>query len=197
MTATATRHEATYADLEAVPPHLVAEILDGELFTHPRPAPRYAIATVALSAELTGPFQRGRGGPGGWVFFVEPELHLGRHVVVPDLAAWRRDRMPTMPEKAWIDLVPDWACEVISPSTAAIDRGRKRRIYAEAGLRHLWLLDPLEEQLEVFELSGGKWLLLDTFEHDVEVAAAPFSAVPFPMSALWPLKPASSAPDAR
>ena len=187
MATTVTR-EATYADLEAVPPHLVAEILDGVLYTRPRPAPRHGAAATALSAELMGPFQRGRGGPGGWVFIVEPELHLGRDIVVPDIAAWRTNRMTAIPETAWIDLVPDWVCEVLSRSTASLDRGRKRRVYANAGLQHLWLLDPIEEQLEVFELSSGKWLLLDTFETDAEVAAPPFKAAPFPLAVLWPLK---------
>ena len=190
---TTVAREATYADLEAVPPHLVAEILDGKLFTHPRPAPRHGAAATALSAELTGPFQRGRGGPGGWVFIVEPELHLGRNVVVPDIAAWCTNRMTAIPETAWIDLVPDWICEVLSPSTASLDRGRKRRIYAKAGLQHLWLLEPIEEQLEVFELSNGKWLLFDTFENDAEVAAPPFKVAPFPLTVLWPFKTTNKA----
>ena len=122
---------ATYEDLLAVPEHLVAEILFGELVTHPRPAPRHAIASSALGGVLAPPFQFGSGGPGGWIFMGEPELHLGPHVAVPDLAAWRRERLPSLPETAWIGIAPDWICEVLSPSTQSYDRGEKRTIYAE------------------------------------------------------------------
>ena len=181
------RRLATYADLEAVPPNLVAEIINGALVTHPRPAPRHGAAAGALGYELTGPFQRGRGGPGGWVFIPEPELHLGPHVLVPDIAGWRRERAPMMPTAAWIETIPDWACEVLSPSTEAYDRGAKRTLYAAHGLKHYWLLDPRTKVLEAFEISNGKWLLLATFSGDEMVAAAPFAEVPFPLAALWPL----------
>ena len=132
--ADARQRAATYEDLLAVPEHLVAEILFGRLVTHPRPAPRHAVARSALGSVLGPPFQFGRGGPGGWIFMVEPELHLGAHVVVPDLAAWRRERLPALPETAWIEIAPDWVCEVLSPSTERYDRGDKRLIYAEAGV---------------------------------------------------------------
>jgi Uma2 family endonuclease len=182
---------ATYADLEKVPPHLVAEILFGSLVTHPRPSPRHAVASNSLGHELTGPFQKGRSGPGGWIFMTEPELHLGPHVVVPDLAGWRRERMPTMPDKTYIELPPDWVCEVISPSTAGIDRGPKRRIYATYGIGHLWHLDPIAKVLEVFELRDKHWVLHDTYVDGAEVSAPPFAAVPFQLSSLWPLDVAS------
>ena len=125
------RKPATYADLEAVHPHLVAEILDGELVTHPRPVPKHSFAANALGSEVTDAFQRGRSGPGGWLFFVEPELHLGADVVVPDIAGWHRERAPNF-GKSYIETAPDWVCEVLSPSTERHDKGAKRRIYAEA-----------------------------------------------------------------
>lgn len=187
------RRAATYADLEAAPPHLVAEIVFGSLVTHPRPAPPHSIASNALGHELTGPFQKGRGGPGGWIFMVEPELHLGPHVVVPDLAAWRRERMPTMPEKAYIELAPDWVCEVISPSTETHDRGPKRRIYATYEVPHLWHLDPLAKLLEVFELKDKHWVLFEVFQDQERVIAPPFDAVPFSLSDIWPLDPRATA----
>lgn len=177
--------EATYADLEAVPAHLVAEIIDGILETHPRPRPRHAIAAAGLAGELTPPFGRGRGGPGGWIFMVEPELHLGPQVVVPDLAGWRRERMPTEPETAFVETPPDWVCEILSPSTSRLDRGPKRRIYAEAGVGHLWLLDPGEGVLEAFALTGGQWLLLGTVERAEPVSLRPFDAVSFPFDDLF------------
>ncbi len=191
--ATTVVRDATYADLEAVPPHLVAEILDGVLYTHPRPRLRHGSALTQLASELVGPFQRGRGGPGGWTFIVEPELHLGRHILVPDLAGWRAEHMPVVPDNASTDLTPDWVCEILSPSTEARDRGAKRRIYAAHGLAHYWLLSVTERQLEVYELHDGKFVLFETFEDGAEVNAPPFSAVPFPLSDLLPPLAASEA----
>ncbi|MDP4006080.1 Uma2 family endonuclease [Methylobacterium sp. NEAU K] len=177
---------AIYADLEAVPDHLVAEIVDGTLETHPRPRPRHAMAASDLSTLLGTPFRYGRGGPGGWIFMVEPELHLGPHVVVPDLAAWRRERVPTDFDAAFIEIAPDWVCEILSPATIRLDRGRKRRIYAEAGVGHLWLLDPAAGVLEGFALTDGRWLLLATIQRGETVALPPFDAVPFPLDDLFP-----------
>ena len=193
------RRLATYADLEAVPDHLVAEIIDGTLETHPRPRPRHAVAASDLSSALGPPFRYGRGGPGGWIFMVEPELHLGPHVVVPDLAGWRRERLPAEPETAFIKTPPDWVCEILSPSTARLDRGAKRRIYAEAGIGHFWLLDPTDGVLEAFALMGGQWLLLGTVLRGEAVVLAPFDAVSFPFDDLFafdPAAPASPTPDA-
>jgi Uma2 family endonuclease len=177
---------ATYEDLLAVPEHLVAEILFGKLVTHPRPAPPHAVAASALGHALGPPFQSGSGGPGGWIIIDEPELHLGEHVAVPDLAAWRSERLPSLPETAWFDVVPDWVCEVLSPSTQRYDRGDKRLIYAEAGVGHLWHLDPILKMLEVFELRDGKWLLVCVLHDDAEVAAPPFGEPSFRLGRLWP-----------
>lgn len=183
--AEAAERRATYADLEAVPDHLVAEIIDGVLETHPRPRPRHAIATARLSGEHDRPFGRGRGAPGGWIFMVEPELHLGPQVVVPDLAGRRRSRMPTEPEAAFVETPPDWVCEILSPSTIRIDRGPKRRIYAETEIGHLWLLDPTEGVLEAFAPTGRQWLLLGTVQRGETVGLPPFDAVPFPLDDLF------------
>jgi Uma2 family endonuclease len=177
---------ATYADLEAVPPHLVAEILDGGLFTHPRPVPRHALISPALLDELVGPFQKGRGGPGGWVFMNEPELHFDEQVLVPDLAAWRRERLPELPETAWIETAPDWVCEILSPSTEKADRCQKRRIYGESGIAHLWLVDPRTRMLETFELVGTRWQVGPTFSDAAEVCAPPFTNHRFSLGVLWP-----------
>lgn len=176
---------ATYADLQAVPEHLVAEIIDGALETHPRPRPRHAVVAAELTAELVPPFGRGRGGPGGWIFMVEPELHLGTQVVVPDIAGRRRSRLPTEPETAFIETPPDWVCEILSPSTTRIDRGPKRRIYAEFGVGHLWLLDPTAGLLESFTLTEGTWRLDGTVQRGETVALPPFDAVPFPLDDLF------------
>jgi Uma2 family endonuclease len=192
--AEAALRRATYADLEAVPDHLVAEIVDGVLETHPRPRPRHAMAAVGLAGELQVPFGRGRGGPGGWIFMVEPELHLGTHVVVPDLAGWRRERLPAEPETAYVETPPDWVCEILSPSTTRLDRGPKRRIYAEAGVGHLWLLDPGDGVLEAFALAGHQWLLLGTVQRGEDVGLQPFDAVTFPLDDLFPFDDPAALP---
>lgn len=178
-------HPATYDDLCRVPPHLVAEILDGELYTHPRPAPRHAVAFSNLTDELVGPFGKGRGGPGGWWIIGEPEVHLDAQVLVPDLAGWRRVRMPVLPDSAWFDLVPDWVCEILSPATARSDRVVKMRIYAEQGALHLWLLDPGLQTLETYGLDDGRWVLLETCAGADRVAAPPFEVIAFALAGLW------------
>lgn len=183
------KRRATYADLEAVPPHLVAEIIDGELVTHPRPSPRHSAASNSLSDELTGPFQKRRGGPGGWVFFGEPELHLGPQVVVPDLAGWRRNRLDKYPDTMYFELAPDWVCEVLSRSTERRDRTSKRRIYAEAGVEYLWLIDPRFQLMEAFILTEKRWTLCGTWSSDDTVSAPPFEAVSISLADLWPLDP--------
>jgi Uma2 family endonuclease len=188
---------ATYRDVEAAAGNLVAEIIEGALETHPRPRPRHARATTRLTRQLTNRYEEGEGEPGGWIFIIEPELHLGRDVVVPDLAGWRAERLTAEPEHAFIEIAPDWVCEIISPSTARLDRGPKRRIYAEAGVGHLWLLDPSDGTLEAFALSGPQWLLLNTIQRGEEVRVAPFDAASFPLDDLLPFDapPSSSSPE--
>src|SRR6476646_4505786 len=117
MAARSSQTPDTYADIEALPPNQVGEIVRGVLYANPRPASPHAAAASAVGEELGPPFKRGRGGPGGWVILDEPELHLGEDVLVPDLAGWRRERMPELPRAAFFTLAPDWACEVLSPST--------------------------------------------------------------------------------
>jgi Uma2 family endonuclease len=178
---------ATYADLEAVPSHLVAEIIDGVLVTHPQPVPKHGAATGSIAGIVYGPYQFGINGPGGWTFVVEPELHLGGHVVVPDLAGWRRERLTAgAADKAWMELAPDWILETPSPSTEKYDRGDKRRIYAEFGVSHLWLLDPRVKSLEPFELVGSHWQLDGTWFDADEVRAKPFAEISFSLALLWP-----------
>ncbi len=179
------RRRATYDDLVAVPDHLVAEILDGDLHTSPRPAPRHAQATTGLTGDLFGPFDRGRGGPGGWRILVEPELHLTDDVVVPDLTGWRRTRLNEMPAEAFFTLAPDWVCETLSPATERIDRGKKLAIYAREGVAHLWLLNPIAETLEAYRLEHGRWLLLVTHAGDVAARVEPFDAVELELWRLW------------
>ena len=179
------RRPATYADLEAAPPNLVAELINGELVTHPRPRPRHIRVGSRLGTLLGGPFDLGRDGPGGWWILDEPELHLADDVVVPDLAGWRRERMSALPETAFFTMPPDWVCEIVSPSTVRRDKGAKRDIYAAHGVHHLWHIDPDAQLLESFELRDGLWVLLRTFTDQADAAAAPFAEVPFGLGLLW------------
>jgi len=186
--ASAARKLATYDDVLAAPEHLVAEVIDGDLHLQPRPARRHALALTRVSGNLEGPFDRGVGGPGGWLILHEPELHLGSptQILVPDLAGWRLERATFDGEGAFFDVAPDWVCEVLSPATARMDRGAKRDIYAAAGVAHLWLLNPIGQQLEAFVLTAGKWLLAGVVSGADEVALPPFEAVPFSLGQLWP-----------
>ncbi|MCA9713015.1 MAG: Uma2 family endonuclease, partial [Myxococcales bacterium] len=168
---------ATYADLLAVPDHLVAEIVRGSLYTSPRPAPRHANAAGVLGGELNMVWQRGRGGPGGWWILPEPELHLGDDILVPDIAGWRRERMERLPETAWFALRPDWVCEILSPSTARLDRGEKLDVYADRGVPWAWLVDPGARLVEVFELTGGRWTRHATARDETAAELPPFGAV--------------------
>jgi Uma2 family endonuclease len=179
------RKLATYDDVLAAPANLVAELIHGVLHTHPRPRSSHARATSVLGSELGSPFDRGRGGPGGWLILDEPELHLGEDVLVPDLAGWRRERMPEMPDTAAFELAPDWICEALSPSTEAIDRTEKLPIYARAGVRHVWLVNPTIRTLEVLRAEAGAWLLVGTFHDDARVRAEPFDAIELELGALW------------
>lgn len=185
---TAVRKPATYDDLLAVPEPFVAEILDGELHVSPRPAIPHAIAASRLGAELGGPFDAGRNGPGGWLILDEPELHFGEDVVVPDLAGWRVETLPEMPTGAFITIAPDWACEVLSPATEGIDRGKKLALYAREGVRHLWFVNPVATTLEVYRLQDQRWLVANTFAGDHVVNAEPFDAVPLDLSRLWSMR---------
>lgn len=185
MTLKPSKKRATYADVYDVPDNFVAEILDGDLYASPRPAIPHAHAASVLLGELIGPFHRGRHGPGGWVILYEPELHFANDVLVPDLAGWRRGRMPEAPADAYVTLAPDWVCEVLSPSTEKIDRGAKLRIYAREGVLHAWLVDPLRRTLEVLSLESRSWVLLETHEGNVGVRAPPFGANELELGALW------------
>lgn len=176
---------ATYADIEALPANMVGQILYGVLHAHPRPRPRHGVVIHELQVELGTPFGRGRDGPGGWRFIDEPELHLDDHIVVPDIAGWRRERLPHLPDTAYIETAPDWVCEVLSPSTMRIDRTDKLAIYAEHRVQHCWYVDPDARTLEVFSLTGDKWLLAATFKDADAVSAPPFEAHTFSLNVLW------------
>ena len=181
------RTRATYDDVLKAPVGAIAEVIDGVLSTHPRPAPAHALASSRLGEELGPPLRRGAGGPAGWILLDEPELHLGSEpdILVPDLAAWRRETLPELPDAAYLSVRPDWACEVLSPSTARHDRRTKVPVYLREGVGHVWLVDPHARTLEVLGLDGATYRLIATFADAERVRAAPFEAIELDLALLW------------
>jgi Uma2 family endonuclease len=176
---------ATYDDLHRLPDTMVGEIIDGELHAVPRPSPAHAKVTSDLGAVITYSYRFGRGGPGGWIILDEPELRLGEHTLVPDIAGWKKERFPKAPDTNWISVPPDWVCEVLSPATVRLDKTRKMPIYADHGVAHIWLINPVDKTLEVFKSTAGGWLLLDTFAGNDTVTAEPFPAIGIDLADLW------------
>jgi Uma2 family endonuclease len=182
------RKVATYEDLLDLPPHTTGQILKGVLHVHPRPALPHVSVATGIGEELGPPFRRGRGGPGGWLTLDEPELHLGDDIVVPDLGGWRRERANADAfDGAFTVLTPDWVCEVLSPSTARLDRGDKLDVYRREGVSHVWLVDPSLQTLEILRLDGPTYRLAATFAGDTPVRAEPFDAIELNLAALWTL----------
>ncbi len=179
-------HGATYQDVLDAPPYKIAEIIDGTLYLSPIPAPRQALALTVLAGSIGVPYSIRRDGPGGWWVLNKPELHLGDDILVPDIVGWRHGQMPKLPDVAYFTQVPDWACEILSPSTRALDLGIKRAIYAREGVAHLWFVDPDARTLEVFELRDGQWLLLETLKDNDPVSLPPFEGISFSLGGLWP-----------
>ena len=177
-----------------VPEHQHAEIVNGTLYVMSRPAPKHADAASMLGIELGNPFRRGRGGPGGWWILDEPELQLvPKEPVIPDLAGWRAERMPQLPDTACFTLPPDWVCEVLSRSTEKLDRDEKLPYYARHGVLHAWLLDPIDKRLEVYSLHAEtkRWREVRIYQGDTAIRAEPFDAIELDLGALWsPPRPA-------
>lgn len=123
--------------------------------------------------------------PGGWWLFMEPELHLGADVLVPDIAGWRRERMPRIPDVAAFELAPDWICEVVSPTTCRLDRVRKLPRYASHAVEFAWLVDPVARSVEVYACYDGKWLIESTHENQDVIRAVPFEAIELELARLW------------
>ena len=180
------KKKATYQDLYGVSSDMTGEIIDGELIVTPRPSRKHTYATSALGSAIIHSYQFGRnGGPGGWVIIIEPEIKLGEHIMVPDLAGWREERYLDEEPHNWISVPPDWTCEMLSPSTRRLDRMEKMPIYAQYGVHYLWLTDPEEKTLEVYRLKEGEWVVTKLFKDEVRVRAEPFTEIEIDLSDLW------------
>lgn len=184
------RARATYDDVIAAPEHMVAELIDGELFTSPRPGAPHARFASAIAMDLGPAYDRGRGGPGGWWILFEPELHFQENVLVPDLAGWRRERMPQLPKDHIFSIVPDWICEVTSPSSGRLDRLKKMPIYKREGVAWAWIVDPEQQMLEVFHGEPNGWRLVATHGENEAVRIEPFDAIEIDLGSIWGPPPA-------
>jgi Uma2 family endonuclease len=178
------KNEATYDDLFSIPEHHIGQIVRGVLYSHTRPN-LHARPASTLLRDIGSPFDRAGDGPGGWLTLFAPELHFQRDVLVPDLAGWRRDRMPEMPDVPYFTLAPDWICEVLSPSTAKLDRVKKLPVYAHEGVKHAWLVDPSAKTLEVFELRGDVYALVQAASEAETGRYVPFDAIELELAAMW------------
>jgi Uma2 family endonuclease len=183
------QRRATYEDVLKAPEDKIAEIIDGVLYLSPRPAARHNFAAAALCDDLISPFQKARGGPGGWWFFFETELHFGEDVLVPDISAWRQARMPEAADGPYITLAPDWVCEVLSPSTEKLDRTKKLHVYARENVQHTWFVSARKKTLEVLSLHGSTWVTKAVYHGHDRVRAEPFEAVEIELAFLWGEKP--------
>jgi Uma2 family endonuclease len=180
-----THKPATYQDVLDAPEHMVAEVVEGDLYLSPRPGKPHGHAETRLTTLLDGPFGLGRGGPGGWIIMSEPELHLGDDILVPDLAGWRSERAPLAGDEPYFKVVPDWVCEIVSPSTGRLDRIKKLPRYAASGVKHAWIIDPPQKSLEVYRNENERWSIIAVHAGEEAVRAEPFEAVPLELALLW------------
>ncbi len=181
-----TSPRATYQDVMDAPPQMVAEIVDGTLYTNRRPAPIYTFASSYFGPIIHSSFGYRYSNPGEWWIIREPEIHLGEDIVVPNWTGFRLERMPEIPMTDYLTMAPDWACEILSPATRKLDLVGKRPIYAREGVRHLWLVDPDAKSLEAFELRGTEWVSIDKRFDEESVSLPPFDAISFNLGYLWP-----------
>ncbi|MCY1060669.1 Uma2 family endonuclease [Nannocystis sp. SCPEA4] len=186
------RKLATYDDLLAYPSEVKTEIFDGEIHTQPSPLPGHGRAQLALGRYVGGPFDGDTQDPDGWWILQEIDVRFdGHNVVRPDVVGWRRARLPDPWGMRPIDVVPDWICEVLSPSTEKVDRVRKQHLYARHGVPYYWLVDPAERVLEAFVLDGAQWRIAGTYDDTALARIPPFDAIELPVGRLFPPLPPS------
>jgi Uma2 family endonuclease len=176
----------TLADLDALPSNIKGEIIEGVLYTMTRPRGPHQTAILAIGSDLRGPFHRGRGGPGGWLIVPEPGIELpNTPEIAPDIAGWRRERLPVLPVNAAISVVPDWVCEILSPTTARHNVLVKKPYYAKIGVTHHWLVDLANRTLTAYRLESWRWLELGVYGDEHEARIEPFAEVAFDVASWW------------
>jgi len=169
------------------------EIIAGLMEALPRPRPGHGNAQALLSGEIVRPFQRGRGGPGGWWIIIEPDVELTTNdIIVPDLAGWKRDKVPEFPHDRPIRFVPDWICEVLSPTNQKRDRVVKANLYLTCGVMYYWILDVQERTLEAYSAKEGSWVRLGAWTDGDTSRIPPFDAIELEVEGLFPPPPSSS-----
>lgn len=179
------KKRAVYEDLYNIPENMTGEIIGGEVIATPRPSRKHGYTSSALG-NLIGPgYQFGRGGPGGWLFILEPEIRFGDDILVPDLAGWKRERFPIEEPHNWISTPPDWICEVLSPGTIRVDRVLKMPVYGRYSVPYVWLIDPIHKTLDVFGLESGRWVVLGLYVEKDSIRARPFEDIEFSLGDLW------------
>jgi Uma2 family endonuclease len=178
---------ATYADLLVLPGDERGEVIGGEIVVQPSPTPAHQSTIAEIYAELRNPFQRGRGGPGGWWLIPDVDVEFGVHDILrPDISGWRRDRVPGFPAERPVRHRPDWLCEGLSPRTALHDQGDKRAIYQSAGVPWYWLVDPLNRTLSVLRLVPDGYVVDQVAGDQGIVALPPFEAVTIDLASVFP-----------
>ncbi|MBX3225572.1 MAG: Uma2 family endonuclease [Labilithrix sp.] len=192
----AAKRLATYDDLLALPDGVKGEVIRGVVVLPPAPLPRHSSVQGKLRRFLGGPFDDddGAGGPGGWWIFLEVDVRLApSDIVKPDLSGWRRERLPEPWDVRPIDVVPDWICEVVSPSNAGTDRVAKRHLYASSGVEHYWIADPAAGTLETYKLDRQtrRWVDSGAFDATAHARIPPFEAVELDLGRIFPPAPAT------
>lgn len=187
-----TKRRATYQDVLDAPEDVNAEIVNGELHLSPRPAGPATAVESSMMSDLGARFSLGHGGPGGWLILVEPEIHVGEDIVDPDLAGWRRDRLAMVPDAAFFTVIPDWVCEVLSPSTERFDRAEKLPLFARWGVRHAWLVNPRQRTLEAYRLENGGWRVVGVYQAHERARIEPFEQIELDLSVWWADVPLSA-----
>lgn len=185
---------ATYEDLVRLPENLIGELIDGELYASPRPTGPHGRVASALTALISSRYDLGIDGPSGWWIIFEPELHLGGNAMVPDLAGWRRERMPTVPKSHKFTIVPDWVCETLSTSNATYDRKIKMPGYARRGVPWAWITDPQRRTVEVLKLVDGRWARIAIYDESDVFAAEPFPLAEIDLPRIWGAMPRDDEP---
>jgi Uma2 family endonuclease len=179
---------ATAADIELLERH---EVVGGEIVRKAMPVIRHSIIQARIVVALAGFHGQGSGGqsPGGWWIGTEPTIELATHEVYqPDVAGWRLERVPELDEYP-IRLVPDWVCEILSPSTADRDLGHKLRGYHRAHVGHYWIVEPVAQILTVYRWQEAGYTTALTARAGELVRAEPFDALEIALAAIFDIPP--------